>query len=48
MHMNVLFAFIICAIHAYSASGGQKRVLELLELELQQFFAAVWMLGIEH
>lgn len=45
--MDVLFAFIVSALHACSVSGGQKRVLEPLELELQQFLAAVWMLGLE-
>jgi hypothetical protein len=33
--------------HACSTSGGQKRVLNPLDLELQMVVVVMWVLGIE-
>lgn len=40
----VLTTCYVCVPHVCSALGGQKRALDLLELELQ---AAIWVLGTE-
>jgi hypothetical protein len=37
---------MLCALCAYSACGGQKKALALLELELQMVVSHLWVLGI--
>lgn len=37
----------VCAPHVYGAHRSQKRVSELLEVELQMVVGAVWVMGID-
>ena len=35
MYIQCFVCIYVCAPHAYTAQGGQQKVLNLLELELQ-------------
>lgn len=44
--MNV--CMFVCAPHIYSAHGGETRLADLLELELQMVLSCMWMLATKH
>ena len=48
MYMNVLPACVyICTMYLPGDCGSQKRMLDLLELELQLIVADMWVIEIE-
>lgn len=46
MCMNIFPAYMLCALCAWSALGGQKKTLPSQWLELQKVVSPLWVLGI--
>lgn len=48
MYMNVLHTYVcVCPMYMPVAHGGQKRISDCLELELQTIANCLWVLGIK-